>query len=771
MVKTVKKRDGREKEFDFNRIMTAVKSAYKEVYDDDYEKVYEKDIACLVPMIETDMQLMDKVVDVETIQDIVVEDLELVNRDVAIAYEDYRKKRAEARIKNDKKEKFYKEILECTNVDNDNANVDQYSFSGRKYRITDLEQKQYALRNLISKEGKEAFEEGLIYYHDLASYAIGEHNCTNLMVEKGFENGFNTRNGGVRPSNSFSTACQLLAVMFQLQSQTQYGGVGASCLDFQMAKEVKKSFKKHFIDGLIEKEDMTEEAAKNTVGNDLLSIDSDVYKNISEKALDYANRHMEKEGQQACEALYHNLNTLESRAGSQLPFTSINLGRDISPEGRLINKWIFNASINGIGKNHRTSIFPISIFMYKKGVNDKEGTPNYDIKKLAIKSLTKRIYPNIVNGDYKQVVEDPNDYNTFFATMGCRTMMGYDRFTGKYTINGRGNLSPITIILPKIGLDYGVALGKRDKADVDGFFNKLNETLDLVAKELVARAKYIMSQSPKSASFIYENNLVLDAEKSKGKKDVKETMKHGSNAIGILGMAECCMAMFGKHHGESIEAYKFALKICKLIKQKCSEYSDKYDMNFGEYFTPAENLCKTACDTLKLYYGEVKGVLDRKYLTNSIHIPVWYQLDAYSKLVLEAPFTQYGTAGCITYVELDNNSVNNPEGIERLIDFAMDLNIPYLAINFPINTCLDCGSTYNVNEERCPNCGSNNVEMLKRVTGYITGNYKTAFNEGKQQEAEQRVTHTIFNPSCIPVLKQAYKELEEMGIIRFNEVQ
>lgn len=349
-------------------------------------------------------------------------------------------------------------------------------------------------------------------------------------------------------------------------------------------------------------------------------------------------------------------------------------------------------------------------------------------------------------------------------------MMGYDRFTGEYTINGRGNLSPITIILPKIGLDYGIALHKRDKADEEGFFNKLNKTLDLVARELVIRTNYMMKQSPKSASFIYDNNLVLDAEKSKGKDNVKETIKHGSNAIGILGMAECCTAMFGKHHGESVESYKFALKICRLIDKKCNEYSEKYDMNFGQYFSPAENLCKTARNTLALYYGEVEGVTDRKYLTNSIHLPVWYQTDAYTKLAIEAPFTQYGKSGCISYVELDSNSIQNQEAIEKLIDYAMDLNIPYLAINFPINTCLDCGTTYNENESVCPNCSSTNVEMLKRVTGYITGNYKTAFNEGKQQEAEQRVVHTIFNPRTIPVLRQAYKELEEMGIGKFSEI-
>ena len=344
-------------------------------------------------------------------------------------------------------------------------------------------------------------------------------------------------------------------------------------------------------------------------------------------------------------------------------------------------------------------------------------------------------------------------------------MLGYDRFLDEYRMTGRGNISPITVILPKLGLDYGIALGKRKNADIEGYFKALEDTLELVGRELVARTNYIGKQSPKSAPFIYDIEMVLDADKSKNADNVMETIKHGTNALGLLGMAECCVAMFGKHHGESIEAYKFAMRVVRLFKKKADEFADRYNLNFSVYYTPAENLCKTACQTLKLYYGEVKGVTDRKYLTNSIHIPVYYQVDAYTKIALEAPFTQYGTGGCITYVEVDNNAIHNKKAMEKLIDFAMDLNIPYLAINFPINTCLACGTTFNEDREKCPNCGSTDLEMLKRVTGYITGNYKTAFNEGKKQEAEQRVVHNIFNPDSIPVLKEAYGELINMGIL------
>jgi ribonucleoside-triphosphate reductase len=413
----VVKRDNRTKIFQRERIEKAVESAREDAGIID--ETLGIDIANLVEQYLEDNNI--DCISVEDIQDLVVEFLKQENVEVAKAYQEYRQEREVQRIKNSQKERFYNEVLQCTNIDNDNANVNQWSFSGRKYRIADYEQKEYALRNLISKEGKEAFEQGEIYYHDLASYAIGDHNCTNLNIDNGLNHGFSTRNGDVRPSNSYSTACQLIAVMFQCQSQIQYGGVGANHIDFSLRKSVKQSFRKHFKDGfnwLEAKYNISNKEIEEILGKELMSIEDSRYKQISEVAYKYAMAMLEKEGKQATEGLYHNLNTLESRAGSQLPFTSVNTGRDTTPEGRLINKWIFNASLNGIGKLNRTSIFPISIFQYKKGVNAHKGDPNYDLKKLAIESLSKRIYPNFANGDYKPNVEDPNNPDTFFATMG-----------------------------------------------------------------------------------------------------------------------------------------------------------------------------------------------------------------------------------------------------------------------------------------------------------------------------------------------------------------
>ena len=760
------KRDGREKSFSALRIEKVVENARDEIGV--VNETLGIDVANLVEDYLEENNI--ECIGVEQVQDLVVEMLLQEDVEVAKAYKRYREERENERIKNSKKEQFYSEVLQCTNIDNDNANINQSSFSGRKYRIADHEQKQYALRNLISKEGKLAFEQGEIYYHDLASYAIGEHNCSFLNVDNGLKDGFVTRNGDVRTASSYSTACQLIAVMFQCQSQVQYGGVGANHIDFSLTEGVKKSFKKHFKEGLKYLSDVPQSQIDNIFNDDIISINDEIYMDFDKKVYNYAYDKLNKEGKQATEGLYHNLNTLESRAGSQLPFTSINLGRDTTDEGRLINKWIFNASLNGIGKLNKTPIFPISIFQYKKGTNAKMGDKNYDIKQLAIKSLSKRIYPNFVNGDYKQNIEDANNPDTFMSTMGCRTMIGYDIHTDSYDKTGRGNLSPITIILPKLGLDYGIKLGKRGFADEIGFFDKLNSLLDLTRDELITRYEYMCNQSPNSAPFMYDNNLMMNSDKCED--TVRECLKHGTNAIGILGMAECCTAMFGKHHGESIESYRFALKIVRIIDEYCKKASKEYNMNFSQYFTPAENLCKTALETLKIYYGEIEGVTDKKYITNSIHIPVNYQIDAYSKLTLEAPFTQYGSGGCITYVELDNNSVNNLEGLEKLIDYAMDLNIPYLAINFPIDTCKSCGYSSQINGDKCPKCGSTLIERLKRVTGYITVDYRN-FNEGKFDEANDRVIHTIFNPQVIPILEYALLELEEMGIGKFdvNKIQ
>jgi len=367
--------------------------------------------------------------------------------------------------------------------------------------------------------------------------------------------------------------------------------VGSVHLDTDLAPYVKRSFYAHIIDGIKYLENPDNESIeessyvsfkKDCIENNL-SIEDELF-NLFPKAKKYAMEMLEREGLQATQALYHNLNTLESRAGSQVPFTSINYGRDTSPEGRLVTRWILETSLDGVGKNHVTSIFPIGIFSHKKGVNGAPGDPNYDLKKLAIKSLSKRIYPNICNGDWSQAHEDPDDPDTIFSTMGCRTMIGYDLNGYGYNRIGRGNNTPITIILPKLGIEYGICLGERDKPNLTGFWEAFESTLDLVEKAHLERFAIMAKQSPAAAPFMYENGVIKDADKCVD--NVYEALKHNTFAIGFIGVAEMCEALFGANHVNSLEAREFAYQVVQAINEFAAHASEKNGLNFSCYATP-----------------------------------------------------------------------------------------------------------------------------------------------------------------------------------------
>lgn len=624
------------------------------------------------------------------------------------------------------------EKLSGQNIQNENANIDEYSFSGRRHEASNIVFKKLALKGL-SRPVRKALLNNYIYLHDFDQYLLGEHNCLFIDFKKLFEEGFSTRNGDVRPPKSISTAMQQVAVIFQCQSQVQFGGVASMHLDYDLAPFVKMSFYKHFKDGI--KYLYTGKLKEKL--NETMSITDEKYKKYPLRVYKYAMDMLEKEGSQAAQGLYHNLNTLESRAGSQLPFTSINFGRDTSPEGRLVTKWLLNASIDGVGKHHRTSIFPISIFQLKKGVNCKKGDPNYDLKLLAIKSLSQRIYPNFVNCDWSGNVEDPNDIDTMMCTMGCRTMLGYNRFTNSYSKVGRGNITPVTIVLPKIGIEYGVCRGKRTVPDLLGFYKKLHEILKISEKSLIDRFRFMCKQSPKAAPFMYKNGTMRDTDKCEN--TVYNALKHGTLAIGFLGLAETLQALFGKNQLDE-EAKQIGLDIVDTIYQFTKEASERNNLNFSCYFTPAENSCYTIMKKLQKEYGKIKNVTDKEFLTNSIHIPVWEDVDIFKKIDIESEFTKYGNAGCITYVEFDDNIKNNIKAVETVIDYAMEKDVPYMAINFPLDTCLDCGYHGEI-KNKCPVCESDNVEHLARITGYLSTDVKN-FNKGKQEEVKLRYKHS-----------------------------
>ena len=730
------KRDGTRVLFNPTKIVNAINRAMISTYGAVYESDTAEEIADLIGQRGTDMT-------VEQIQDLVESYLmKSEYPEVAKSYILYRDQRTKARTRQSKLIQAVMKRTEATAVENANANVDEKSFSGREKEASADVQKTIALDYTLSREVSEAHKNMLLYQHDLEKTNIGEHNCLFVDFEKIFNNGFVTRNGDVRPPSKYDTACQQYAVVFQCQSQVQFGGVGTVHADYDLAPFVAKSFRKHMENYFTDVEGLTKEDAKIVIKAkyEPCVIDNDDIKDTP--AYKFAIRQLEREGIQASEAMYHNLNTLESRAGSQVPFTSINFGRDTSPEGRFVSEKMLRASLSGIGKHHLTPIFPISIFQYKQGCNANPGDPNYDLKQLAIESLSKRIYPNFVNCDYSQAHEDPNNPDTFFATMGCRTMLGYDRHTNSYNRVGRGNLCPNTMILPKLGIEYGICLGKRKEPDLNGFWSAFEDLLMLCEQGLLERFDIMVNQPPEAGPFMYQNGTMKDAQKCAMSN--YEALKHGTLAMGYIGIAEMCQALFGKNHAEDPEVHAFALSVVRRINEYAKEASDRHNLNFSCYATPAEGLCHTAVKALRKQYGSIPNVTDKEFLTNSHHVPVWHEISIFDKLAVEAPFCKYPTGGCITYVELDSTFVKNTKAIEQIIDYAFKtLDIPYLAFNFPIDSCLDCGHQGEFNDA-CPECGSRNIQQLRRVTGYLTTDYRH-FNQGKQSEVEHRVKHSKFS--------------------------
>ena len=732
-MKQVKKRDGRIVDFDSKKIERAILAAFIDVDGEasDYAKEKAANIASYIEGYYLDV---DEIPDIEDIQDLVEKGLMATKRkDVAKNYILYREERTKIRNKNSQLMKNIQEKIEASDVQNQNANVDEYSFGGRMGEARSELMKDYALNYIISPMARENHLNNEIYIHDLDAYAVGMHNCLTIPFDKLLAEGFNTRQTDVRPARSINTAFQLVAVLFQLQSLQQFGGVSASHLDWTMVPYVRMSFAKHFNDGVkyIEGQgDLLINTDNDTAIN--TSIDEPIYTS-SPKAYKYAMDMTEKELMQAVQGMYHNLNTLQSRSGNQLPFTSINYGTCTLPEGRMVTKALLEGSIEGVGKVRKTPIFPCGIFQCMKGVNRKPGDPNYDLFKLALKSTAQRLYPNYVNVDWSvNAGYDINDPKTYVSTMGCRTYNGADinaePGTNPQTKDGRGNICPVTIVMPTLAM-------KADR-DVEKFMELLDKKIHEAKDMLLERYQWIISQNPESAKFMYENNIMLGYDG----KTVESAMKHGTLVIGQIGMAETLQLLVGCDHTEE-KGMELAKRIEQLFKDRCAEFKKDLHLNIGVYYTPAENMCYTSMKKFKKAYGEIPNVSDREFFTNSIHVPVWKEMSPFEKIDIESQLTGYSNAGCITYVELEGGVKNNLEALEEIVNYAMDKDIPYFAINVPNDTCLDCGYTDEFND-KCPMCGSEHIQQLRRVTGYLTGDYKTAFNKGKQQETEMRYKHS-----------------------------
>lgn len=1062
------KRDKTLEVFQFSKIENAITKAFESV-----GQLVSKDV--INCMREEYNENSDVDVDVESIQDEIEECLMFNNPIVARSFIIYRYKHKMLRDEQSALEKDITKKLMASNVENQNANVDEQSFGGRMGEACRVVTKNDALKNHMSRKSRRNHLNNEIYIHDLDSYSVGEHNCLSIPFDDLLSKGFITRQTDVRPANSINTAFQLVAVLFQIQSLQQFGGVSATHLDWTMIPYVRKSFYKHYKDWY--------ELVNNTeipqgITSDI-SIEDEKYRG-DEQGYNYALKMTEKELKQAVEGMYHNLNTLQSRSGNQLPFSSINYGTCTLSEGRMVIKALLEGSLNGVGKFHKTPIFPCGIFQLMEGVNRKEGDPNYDLFKLALKSTSQRLYPNYANCDWSgNAGYDKNNPKTYFSTMGCHAkntaiimydgtkkmvqdiavgdkIMGVDnkprivqslirgndklfkvnqsrgisyivneghilaleysakrkykgfkkgdrvnmslhdymnlpdyirrhfkgykgsyeleekeydippyiiglwlgdgsknstrisvnpkekqiiedleeyaisinkkltirqeqnenclcvdvcdsnnrndgnkfrqslikynlmgnkhipecyfygsktqrsdllaglintdgwarngrgrktvcfgntnldlimgakrladslgyttniikareetigsgicegcklkpyyylsihefdnkhlmsnkktdtttiskrnfntstlnieevesgdfygfeldgdrlymiedgtvthncRTANGYDINGfgqlkdgRGNICPITIILPTLAMEAD--------RDVNKFMKLLDKKIGEAKDMLIERFDWICSQSPESAKFMWQNDVMKGYIPEEG---IRSAMKHGTLAVGQLGLAETLQLLIGKDHTTE-EGMELAKQIEELFNNRCKEYKEEYKLNFGVYYTPAENLCYTAMNKFKAKYGVIENVSDKEYFTNSMHVPVWKKISPFEKIDIESQLTGYSNAGCITYVELPSTTKHNIEALETIVNYAMDKDIPYFAINVPNDTCNECGYTDEINNV-CPMCGSSNISRLRRVTGYLTGNYTTAFNEGKQCEVKDRQKH------------------------------
>ena len=776
------KRDGTPQEYNFIKVIDAVSKAFKSVGQEVPDKFLEQLKESVEKLI---IKNNGNGTTVEEIQDIIQKELIKRNKyDVVEAFINYRRKRQEYREQNSDLIKQVLMKLSGKNVQNQNANLDEESYGGKVGEMASVVCKDQALKTM-SKKSRKNHEDNINYIHDLDAWMDGRHNCLTEPIDNLLANGFTTRQTDVRPAGSINTAMQLVAVIFQLQSLQQFGGVSASHLDWSMVPYVRKSYRKHYISQWIESQPEFSEL-------DILGLPYDEFKHwvenmvtkffietkLTDKDFKFKNTDLDpmirqralfdtkKETYQAVEGMYHNLNTLQSRSGNQLPFTSINYGTCTELEGRMVTKALLEVSIEGLGTNGVTSIFPCGIFQIMKGVNKEPGTPNYDLKRLALKSTSMRIYPNYCNVDWSvNVGYDKNDPKTYVSTMGCRTYNGADinaePGTNPQTKDGRGNICPITIIFPTLALmakqkvdkkleSLGIENGEKYEENIFNEFMKLLEKKVEEAKDtLIERFNHICSQSPNAGKFMYENHTMLGYHEGEG---IISAMKHGTLVIGQLGLAETLQIMFHTDHTTE-KGMEYAKKIEGFMKQRCAEYKQNYHLNFGVYYTPAENLCYTAMKNFKrlnpgfeqeyvTYLKDKDGnKVEKTYFTNSMHVPVWYNCDAFEKIDIESKLTGYSNAGCITYVELPSKCVDNIDAIEKVVDYAMDKDIPYFAINIPLNRCAKCGEPiHDENATCCPKCGHTEIKKLGRITGYLSTTIEH-FNKGKQDEFADRIDH------------------------------
>ncbi len=750
----VVKRNGKKVEFDGTKIALAIKKGFDSVkpkVDDEEEgteKVYtytEKDIQKVYHSVMKRIQkeYKDKErIKIEEIQDMIEEELKKKGYDdVYTSFSEYRERRNQSRqlfFDEKKTHKFLKAIeglgLKSAgeeDIKRENANIDGDSAMGTMLQYGSTISKEFAKSYLMKKKFADAHDNGDIHIHDMDFLAMGTTTCMQIELDKLFKNGFSTGHGHLREPNDIMSYSALAAIAIQSDQNDQHGGQSIPAFDYYMAPGVLKTFKKQFkqqLYDLLDYSDLLPFISMERIAREvdkLTSIEFDIttfspiykeseqIKRLFEKSYETALKKTERITYQAMEAFIHNLNTMHSRAGAQVPFSSVNFGTDTSSEGRMVIKNFLLATDAGLGKGE-TPIFPVSIFKVKEGINYNPEDKNYDLFKLACKVSAKRLFPNFsfIDAPFNLEYYKEGDYRTEVGYMGCRTRVMSDvTDLNNQTTGGRGNLSFTSINLPRIAIKHGICLKERDKADMEGFYQELSEEMELVKDQLLERFEVQCSKHNYNFPFLLGQGVWTDGEKLKPTDRLRKILKHGSLTFGFIGLAESLVALIGKHQGESEEAQKLGLEIISFMRNKADEYAKEYRLNFTLIATPAEGLSGRFVNIDKAIYGKIKGVTDRDYYTNSFHVPVYYNTSIKHKIEVEAPYHALTNGGHISYIELDGDTAMNVDAFESVIRLMKESGIGYGAINHPVDRDPVCGYV-GVIGDVCPGCGRKEFESV-----------------------------------------------------------
>ena len=757
----VVKRDGKKVEFKPKKIAIAIKKGFDDVIEsssiDDVEindKYTEADMQKVfhdvLGKIEVEYKDKDKI-KIEAIQDLIEESLQKNKYDdVYKAFSEYRERRAQSReafYEDKRAHKFLKTLeglaLKSAAEDDakrENGNIDGNSAMGTMLQFGSNVSKEFSKAYLMKKKFADAHDEGDIHIHDMDFEAMGTTTCLQIDLNKLFKGGFSTGHGYLREPNDIMSYSALAAIAIQSNQNDQHGGQSIPLFDYYLAPGVVKTFKKQikmtiqdlldysdFASLIAEKrlEDLINKISTITITPDYFEEvykDNGSLKRLFTMACEKAVKKTDRITFQAMEAFIHNLNTMHSRAGAQVPFSSVNFGTDTSAEGRMVVKNYLLAVEAGLGHSE-TPIFPISIFKVKEGVNYNPEDPNYDLFKLSCKVSAKRLFPNFefLDAPYNLKYYVPGRPETEVATMGCRTrVMGNVADPDREIAPGRGNLSFTTINLVRLGIKHGiVGTMAHKKADMEGFYEELDKLLDLCKEQLLERYEIQCNKRVYNFPFLMGQGNWLDSDKLKPNDKLKKVLKHGTLSIGFIGLAECLKALIGEHHGESAKAQKLGLEIIGHMRQKCDEFSQEYKLNFTCLATPAEGLSGRFTKIDQAIYGKIEGVTDRPYYTNSFHIPVYYNISIAKKIKLEGPYHALTNAGHISYIELDGDVTENLDAFESVVRMMHDAGIGYGAINHPVDRDPVCGYV-GVIKDVCPGCGRREgdpipVEVLKNL--------------------------------------------------------